>query len=50
MTFFEELLGNPPNTQVSDRSQPPLVFDLSPGEQAGSGSLHRLALPSHPEQ
>jgi len=26
----------------SDRSQPPLVNDLSPSESAGSDSLHRL--------
>ena len=30
------------NVKVSVRSQPPLVFDLSVLEPAGSGSLHRL--------
>src|SRR5947209_8031704 len=30
-----------PNLSVSDGSQPPLVFDLSQAERAGSGSLHR---------
>ena len=28
--------------EVSDRSQPPLTFDLSVRQPAGSGSLHRL--------
>jgi hypothetical protein len=27
---------------VSDRSQPPMTFDLSLSESAGSRSLHRL--------
>jgi hypothetical protein len=30
------------NEKVSDRSQPPLTFDLSQRESAGSDSLHRL--------
>src|ERR1043165_7069852 len=30
------------NEKVSDGSQPPLVFDLSLSEPAGSRSLHRL--------
>ena len=30
-----------PNAKVSDRSQPPLMSDLSLSEPAGSGSLHR---------
>src|SRR3989442_15398499 len=31
-----------PNDEVSDRSQPPLTFNLSLSEPAGSGSLHLL--------
>src|ERR1039458_442562 len=30
-----------PNNKVSDRSQPPLMLDLSLCESAGPGSLHR---------
>ncbi len=33
-----------PNVKVSDGSQPPLTFDLSPRESAGSRSLHRLVV------
>ena len=29
-----------PNTWISDRGEPPLMFDLSVGEPAGSGSMH----------
>jgi hypothetical protein len=32
----------PPNVKVSDGSQPPMTFDLSLSESAGSRSLHRL--------
>jgi hypothetical protein len=35
----EDLL---PNEKVSDRSQPPMTFDLSLTEPAGSGWLNRL--------
>jgi hypothetical protein len=31
-----------PNAKVSDGSQPPMTFDLSLSESAGSRSLHRL--------
>jgi hypothetical protein len=30
------------NAKVSDRSQPPLMVDLSQSESSGSDSLHRL--------
>jgi hypothetical protein len=30
------------NEKVNDQSQPPMTFDSSLGESAGSGSLHRL--------
>jgi hypothetical protein len=35
-----------PNGQVSDRSQPPLTFDLLLRESAGSDSLDRLVVRS----
>jgi hypothetical protein len=35
----------PSNDQVSDGSQPPVTFDLSLSESAGSRSLHRLVRP-----
>jgi hypothetical protein len=34
--------NRPLYAEVSDRSQPPLAFDLSQAEPAGPGSLHRL--------
>ncbi len=37
MTFFNGLLTQ----KVNDRSQRPLMFDLSQRESAGSGSLDR---------
>jgi hypothetical protein len=40
----------PPNAKVSDRGEPPLMFDLSLRESAGSGSLHRLVGLGHLEQ
>ena len=33
------------NAKVNERSQPPLTFDLSLSEPAGSGSLHRFGEP-----
>ena len=36
-----------PNAKVSDGSQPPMTFDLSLSESAGSRSLHRLVGPSY---
>jgi len=33
---------SPFNAEVSDGSQPPMTFDLSLGESAGSRSLNRL--------
>src|SRR5690242_20236326 len=38
------------NAQVSDRSQPPLMFDLSLVEPAGYGSLHRRVRLSPPRR
>ena len=39
---FATCIGRMPNAKVSERSQPPMTFDLSLSESAGSGSLHRL--------
>jgi hypothetical protein len=35
------------NAKVSDASQPPVTFDLSLSESAGSRSLYRLVRPIH---
>src|SRR5713101_789668 len=40
--MMKKSFGLMSNEQVSDRSQPPLMLDLSLREPAGSGSLHRL--------
>jgi hypothetical protein len=38
----KRLIACTPNAKVSDRSQPPLMVDLSQSESSGSDSLHRL--------
>ena len=40
--MLADRLKHPPNAKVSDGSQPPMTFDLSLSESAGSRSLHRL--------
>ena len=40
--FIGGLRASTPNAKVSDGSQPPLTFDLSLSETAGSRSLDRL--------
>ena len=48
LQYVENLAHAPlSNAKVSDGSQPPMTFDLSLSESAGSHSLHRLA-PSFP--
>ena len=43
--FVSHKIATPPNAKVSDGSQPPVTFDLSLSETAGSRSLHRLVGP-----
>jgi hypothetical protein len=42
LVFIMNLKVSPPNAKVSDGSQPPMTFDLSLSESAGSRSLDRL--------
>jgi hypothetical protein len=42
VTVAKVVMHAEPNAKVSDGSQPPMTFDLSLSESAGSRSLHRL--------